>query len=75
MIVRGVQPGLIATLQRVIPNKNQSKNMYILLVGDVTLIAYKVMSFNIRSPLMKTLDRSVETLAHECNLCVVNSFI
>ena len=51
------------------------KNIYILLVDDVTLTAYKVMSFNIRSPLMKTLDWSVETLSRECNLCVVISFI
>ena len=43
------------------------KNIYILLVDDVTLTAYKVMSFNIRSPLIKTLDRSVETLGRECN--------
>ena len=32
------------------------------------------MSFNIRLHLMKTLDRSVETLGGECNLCVVISF-
>ena len=51
------------------------KNIYILLVDDVTLTVYKVMSFNIRTPLMKTLDRSVETLGRECNLCVVISFI
>ena len=51
------------------------KNIYILLVDDVTLTVYKVMSFNIRSPLTKTLDRSVETLGRECNLCVVISFI
>ena len=36
------------------------KNIYILLVDDVTLTVYKVMSFNIRSPLMKTRDRSVD---------------
>ena len=48
------------------------KNIYILLVDDVTLTVYKVMSFNIRSPLMRTLDRSVETLGRECNLCVVD---
>ena len=51
------------------------KSIYILLVDDVTLTAYKVVSFNIRPPLMKTLDRSVETLGRECNLCVVISFI
>ena len=51
------------------------KIIYILLVDDVTLTVYKVMSFNIRSPLMKTLDGSVETLGRECNLCVVISFI
>ena len=45
------------------------KSIYILLVDDVTLTAYKVVSFNIRPPLMKTLNRSVETLGHECNLC------
>ena len=45
------------------------------LVDDVTLTAYKVVSFNIRPPLMKTLDRSVETLGRECNLCSVISFI
>ena len=33
------------------------------------------MSFNIRSPLTKTLDRSVEKLGRECNLCSVISFI
>ena len=49
--------------------------IYILLVDDVTLTVYKVMSFNIRPPLMKTLDRSVETLGRECNLCSVISFI
>ena len=32
-------------------------------------------SFNIRPPLMKTIDRSVETLGRECNLCSVISFI
>ena len=51
------------------------KSIYILLVDDVTLIAYKVVSLNIISPLMKTLDRSVETLGRECNLCSVISFI
>ena len=51
------------------------KNIYILLVDDVTLTAYKVTSFNIRSPLMKTLDRSVEMLGRECKLCVMSSFI
>ena len=51
------------------------KNIYILFVDDVTLTAYKVTSFNIRPPLMKTLDRSVETLGRECNLCSVISFI
>ena len=44
-------------------------------VDDVTLTAYKVVSFNIRPTLMKTLDRSVETLGRECNLCSVISFI
>ena len=34
------------------------KNIYILLVYDVTLTVCKVTSFNIRSPLMKTLDRN-----------------
>ena len=38
------------------------KNVYILLIDDVTLTVYKVMIFNIRSPLMKTLDRNVKTL-------------
>ena len=42
------------------------KNIYILLVDDVTLTVYKVMSLNIRSLLIKTLDRNVETLGHEC---------
>ena len=51
------------------------KNIYILLVDDVTLTVYKVMSFNIRSPLRKTRNRSVKTLGRECNLCVVISFI
>ena len=51
------------------------KNIYILLVDDVTLTVYKVMSYNIRSPLMKTLDRKIETLGAEYNLCVVISFI
>ena len=51
------------------------KNIYILLVDAVTLTVYKVMSFNIRSPLGKTLDQSVETMGHECNLCLVISFI
>ena len=51
------------------------KNIYILLVDEVTLTVYKVMSFNIRSPLMKTLDRSVEMLGRECNLCVVILFV
>ena len=50
------------------------KNIYILLVDYVPLTGYKVMSFNIRLHLMKTLDRSVETLGGECNLCVVISF-
>ena len=48
--------------------------IYILLVDDVTLTAYKAVSFNIRPPLMKTLDRSVETLGRECNLCSVITF-
>ena len=51
------------------------KSIYMLLVNNVTLTAYKVVSFNIRPPLMKTLDRSVETLGRECNLCSVISFI
>ena len=51
------------------------KNIYILLVDEVTVTVYKFMSFNIRSLLMKTLDRSVETLDRECNLCVVISSI
>ena len=50
------------------------KNIYILLVDDVTLTAHKVVSFNIRPPLMKTLDRSVETLGRECNLCSVTLY-
>ena len=54
---------------------HKCKNIYILLVDDVTLTVYKVMSFNIRSPLIKTLDRSVETLGRESNLCSVISFI
>ena len=48
-------------------NGNDIMNIYILLVDDVTLTVYKVMSSNIRSPLMKTLGRSVETLGRECN--------
>ena len=51
------------------------KNIYVWLVDDFTLTVYKVTSFNIRSPVMKTLDRSVETLGRECNLSVVISFI
>ena len=51
------------------------KNISILLVDNGTLPAYKVMSFNIRSLLIKTLDWSVETLGRKCNLCVVISFI
>ena len=51
------------------------KNIYILLVDDVIFTVYKIMRFNIRSLLMKTLDRSVETLDRECNLCVVISFL
>ena len=51
------------------------KISYILLVDDVILTVYKVMSFNIRSPLLKTQDRSVETLGSECNLGVEISFI
>ena len=47
------------------------KNIYILLVDDVTLKVYKVMTFNIRSPIIKTPDQSVETLGRECNLCVL----
>ena len=46
------------------------KNIYILLVDDVILTLYKDISCIIRSPLMKTLDWSVETLDRECNLCV-----
>ena len=44
------------------------------LVDDVTLTVYKVMIFNLRLLLMRTLDRSAETLGRECNLCVVISF-
>ena len=51
------------------------KNIYMSLVADVMLRVYKNSCFNIRSPLMKTLDRSVETLGCECNLCVVITFI
>ena len=51
------------------------KNIYILLGDDITLTVYEVTSFNIRSPLIKTTDRSVETLGRECSLCVVISFI
>ena len=50
-------------------------SIYILLVNDVTLTAHKVVSFNIRPPLTKTLDRSVETLGRECNLCSVISYL
>ena len=39
------------------------KNIYILLVDDITLTVYKVTSFKIRSSLMKTLDWSVEKLS------------
>ena len=51
------------------------KNIYILVADDVALKVYKVMSFNIRSSLTKALDRSVETLGRECDLCSVISFI
>ena len=51
------------------------KNIYISLVADVILRVYKDPRFNIRSPLMKTLDWSVEMLGRECNLCVVITFI
>ena len=44
-------------------------------LDDVTLTVYKVMSFNIRSPLIKTLDRSVATLSREfIDLFIVASF-
>ena len=72
------KPGI--SMQALVPSIGMTeviyhKNIYILLVDDVISTVYKVMSFNIRSPLMKTLDRSVETLGRECNLCVVISFI
>ena len=51
------------------------KNIYISLAADVMLRVYKNPRFNNRSPLMKTLDRSVETLGRECNLCVVITLI
>ena len=47
------------------------KNIYMLLVDDVTLTVCKVTSFNIRSSLLKTLDRTVEAFGREWNLCVV----
>ena len=43
----------------------------LLLVDNVTLTVYKVMSFNIRS---RTPDENT-TLGRECNLCVVISFV
>ena len=42
------------------------KNIYISLVADIMLRVYTDLIFNIRSPLMKTLDQSVETLGREC---------
>ena len=52
------------------------KNIYISLVADVMLRVYKDPRINIRSPLMKkTLDRSVDMLGRECNLCVMITFI
>ena len=51
------------------------KNIYISLVADCMLTVYKDPRLNIWPPLMKTLDRSVETLGRECNLCVVITFI
>ena len=46
-----------------------------LLADDVMLIVFKDPSFTIRSPLMKTLDLSVEASARQCNLCVVITLI
>lgn len=37
-------------------------------IYTVTLRVYKDYLFSIRSPLMNTLDWSVETLGHGCNL-------
>ena len=51
------------------------KNIYMFLVDDVTLTVYEVMSFNIRSSLLKTLNRSVETLGCESKIWAVISFI
>ena len=42
---------------------------------DILLAVCKVTSFNIRSPLMKTLDWSVETLGRECNHSVAIIFV
>ena len=42
------------------------KNIYISLVSYVMLRVYKDPRFNVRSPLKKTLDRSVETVGREC---------
>ena len=66
-----ISAGYGVLVQWVIPEKVQTpctekveviyhKNIYIFLVGDVTLTVYKVMIFNIKSPLMKTLDQSVD---------------
>ena len=51
------------------------KNIYISLVADVMLRVYKNLRFNMRLPLMNKLDRSVETLGREWNLCVVITVI
>ena len=51
------------------------KNIYILLADYVMLTVYKVTILNIRSPLMKTLDWSVETLGRECNHYVAIAFV
>ena len=52
------------------PRKNKTlqseKNTSTLLVNDVIPRVYKKQHCNIRSPLMKTLDWSVETLGREC---------
>ena len=60
----------------VIPEDIYHKNIYILLVDDVTLTVYKIMSLKVfLKKKTITLDRNVETFGHECNLCVVISFI
>ena len=52
------------------------KNIYLLLLADdVMLTVYKITSFNIRSTLMTTLDRSVEKLSREYNHCVAIAFV